>query len=372
MPESENPLREEIKSIIRNEGPLAISKYMEMCLLHPTYGYYVKQDPLGRGGDFTTAPEISQIFGEIIGIWALDWWLKNKNIGKDKITLIELGPGRGTLMADAVRAIQKAAPDLPIHIHFVEASPTLTAAQEEKLGKYDVNISWHTNLDPLPATPAIFIANEFFDALPIDQLILKDDMLYHHCVGLDEQDELIFGVGHPISSGLDIDLGTVKMIAKAGEGTILEVSPHRLFAMEEVAKHIAANEGAGIIIDYGFAQSGFGDTFQAIEKHQYVHPLENPGCADLTSHVDFPSLTQPIGTSGAELCGILTQGDFLGLLGIHARADILKSQAKNNIEKSEIDLACKRLTEKDQMGELFKVMILQAEGKIPPAPFSVE
>jgi len=314
MPEPENPLREEIKAIIRDEGPLAISKYMEMCLLHPVHGYYVKQDPLGRGGDFTTAPEISQMFGEIIGIWALDWWLKNKDIGQGPITLIELGPGRGTLMADAVRAIGKAAPDLPIDIHFVEASPTLTGVQEKKFAKSNINISWHTSLDALPDTPAIFIANEFFDALPIDQIILKDDMLYHHCVGLNDQDELIFGVGHPVSSGLDIDLGTVKMIAKAGEGTILEVSPHRLFAMEEVAKHIADNEGAGIIIDYGFAQ----------------------------------------------------------LLGIQERADILKTQAKDEKTKTDLDQACKRLTEKEQMGDLFKVMILQAKGKIPPAPFSTE
>jgi NADH dehydrogenase [ubiquinone] 1 alpha subcomplex assembly factor 7 len=275
-------------------------------------------------------------------------------------------------MADCVRAIKNAAPDLPIHVHLVEASPVLSTAQKEKLAKSDVDISWHTSLDALPATPAIFIANEFFDALPIDQLILKDDMLYHYCVGLGAEDELIFGVGHPVSSGLDIDLGTIKMVAKAGEGTILEVSPHRLFAMEEVAKHIASNEGAGIIIDYGFAQSGFGDTFQAIEKHQYVHPLKNPGHADLTSHVDFPSLTQPIEPSGAELCGILTQGHFLELLGIHERAKMLQSQAKDDTTKSDIDLACKRLTDQDQMGELFKVMILQAKGKIPPAPFSSE
>jgi len=369
---SENPLSEEIKNIIRNDGPLAISKYMEMCLLHPQHGYYVKQDPLGRGGDFTTAPEISQIFGEIIGIWALDWWLKNKDIETHPLTLIELGPGRGSLMLDALRAIKSAAPNQPLHVHLVEASPTLTQVQKKTLENCGATLTWHTTLEELPATPALFIANEFFDALPIDQLILKDDMLYHHCVGLDDQDELIFGVGHPVSSGLDIDLGTIKMIAKAGEGTILEVSPHRLFAMEEVSKHIATNEGAGIIIDYGFAQAGFGDTFQAIEKHQYVHPLKNPGSADLTSHVDFPSLTQPIGTTGAELCGILTQGDFLTYLGINERAQLLKERAKDEKTKADIDLDCQRLTEKDQMGELFKVMILQAKGKIPPAPFSVE
>lgn len=299
-------LQQLIISEIEQTGPMPVDRYMELCLAHPQHGYYMKQDPFGQAGDFVTAPEISQIFGEMIGIWAITQWQK---LGApENCALVEAGPGRGTLMADILRAI-KVVPSFKPEIHLVEISPVLKRKQKEKLGD---GISWHNKIPELDK-PSIFIANEFFDALPIKQFIGKTE-------------RKIVAENGRLAFNLAVEDGLVK-----------ETCPIAL----ELMKQISHNYAAGIIIDYGYIENRKIDTLQALRGHNYTSPLENPGDCDLTAHVDFGGLA----SISEKKCQITTQREFLLAHGADVRAKILNKE--NDLD---------RLISKNQMGELFKVL----------------
>ena len=350
------PLGQHLSDQIRIHGPLSIAGYMASALGHPKWGYYTSRDPLGRSGDFTTAPEISQMFGELIGLWCADRWQAMR--APAKFVLVELGPGRGTLIADALRA----AAALPgfekaVEVHLVETSPVLRAAQEISLeGQQAI---WHERIEDLPESPVIVIANEFFDALPIRQFQATEDGWHERLVDADEK-------GFHLVLSPQATPGDV--ITNAAPGDIFEISPPREAAVSELSRRIADRGGAALIIDYGHKISSVGDTLQAMHAHKYTDPLQNPGDADLTAHVDFQALCQAAENAGAETRGPVTQGSFLQQLGITLRADHLGRRA-TTAQKKDIDLAVHRLTAKGQMGDLFKVLAITRPGDPAPPGF---
>ena len=337
---------------------MPISRYMAEALGHPQWGYYISRDPLGRSGDFITAPEISQMFGEMIGLWCADRW---QAIGApDPFMLAELGPGRGTLMADALRA-GAALPGFnqAAQVHLVETSPVLRASQRAALP--GLNVTWHDNIADLPALPGLTIANEFFDALPIRQFQRGEDGWHERMVGLN---------GDDLALVLDPAIvPTAPMAHDAAVGDVVEVSSARTAAMTELARHMSQHGGAALIIDYGHRQSAVGDTLQAMRGHQFVDVLDEPGDADLTSHVDFQALAEAATGAGAQTFGPVGQGTFLGQLGIGARAQKLQHAATQE-QTAAIASALHRLTHQDQMGQLFKVMAVKTAttpgSQIPP------
>ena len=350
------PLGQHLSDQIRIHGPLSIAGYMASALGHPKWGYYTSRDPLGRSGDFTTAPEISQMFGELIGLWCADRW---QAMGAPaKFVLAELGPGRGTLIADALRA----AAALPgfekaVELHLVETSPVLRAAQEISLeGQQAI---WHERIEDLPESPVTAIANEFFDALPIRQFQVTEDGWHERLVDVDEK-------GFHLVLSPQATPGDV--ITNAAPGDIFEISPPREAAVSELSRRIADRGGAALIIDYGHEISSVGDTLQAMHAHKYTDPLQNPGDADLTAHVDFQALRQAAENAGAETRGPVTQGSFLQQLGITLRADRLGRRA-TTAQIKDIDLALHRLTAKGQMGDLFKVLAITRPGDPAPPGF---
>ena len=350
------PLGQHLSDQIRIHGPLSIAGYMASALGHPKWGYYTSRDPLGRSGDFTTAPEISQMFGELIGLWCADRWQAMR--APAKFVLVELGPGRGTLIADALRA----AAALPgfakaVELHLVETSPVLRAAQEISLeGQQAI---WHERIEDLPESPVIAIANEFFDALPIRQFQATEDGWHERLVDADEK-------GFHLVLSPQATPGDV--IPNAALGDIFEISPPREAAVSELSRRIADRGGAALIIDYGHKISSVGDTLQAMHAHKYTDPLQNPGDADLTAHVDFQALRQAAENAGAETRGPVTQGSFLQQLGITLRADRLGRRA-TTAQIKDIDLAVHRLTTKGQMGDLFKVLAITRPGDPAPPGF---
>jgi SAM-dependent MidA family methyltransferase len=340
-------LLKELQRMIAADGPISIERYMSLCLGHPTRGYYATRDPFGAAGDFTTAPEISQMFGELLGLWAAEVW---RMMGWPRpLRLIELGPGRGTLMADLLRAA-RVAPGFAeaVDVHLVETSPVLAALQKGTLARSSAPIAWHGRLCDVPAGPAIVIANEFFDALPIRQFVRTERGWCERLVGLDPQGALAFGLA-PASDACLPDHGS--------PGDILERSPAALDLAQEIAARIAAHGGAALIIDYGYAAPACGGTLQAVKRHAFADPLAEPGEADLTAHVDFASLAAAARASGASVRGPVPQGEFLRALGIETRARAL--QAGANAEQAvDIDAALRRLTgdAPAEMGKLFKVL----------------
>ena len=336
---------------------MTVERYMALCLGHPVYGYYRTRDPLGARGDFTTAPEISQMFGELIGLWAAEVW---RAMGEPSpVRLVELGPGRGTLMADALRAARA----LPAFrsataVHLVETSPALRARQEAALAPAGAPVSWLGDLAEVPDGPAIVVANEFFDALPIRQFIGTERGWCERLVGLSEGG-LAFGLA-PEPAG-DVPL-------PVRPGAMLEWPAAGVAVMGRLAARLAAQGGAALVIDYGHARSGFGDTLQAVRHHAYADPLADPGEADLTAHVDFALLASAGRSAGATVQGPLPQGDFLRALGIDSRAATLKRRA-TPAQAGAVDAAVARLagTGEGQMGELFKVLGLCAPD-LPPLP----
>jgi len=316
----------EIRALIERDGPITVAEFMRLTVER----YYARGDPLGVRGDFITAPEISQVFGELLGLWCAETW---RQIGApDRIALVELGPGRGTLMRDALRAAASV-PKFRPQLHLVETSPALRALQN------DLAATWHDTLATVPETPALFIANEFFDALPVHQFVDGAERR----VGI-EAGKLVF------------------LPAQGGE--FVERSPEREAVTAEMARRIVAHGGASLIVDYGYAQGG-GDTLQALRGHRRRDVLDEPGSADLTAHVDFAALMRAAEGAGARCWGPITQRDFLSRLGIEARAARL-------IEKAAPDQAilirsgCRRLIDPGEMGNLFKVLAITR--KHSPAP----
>jgi NADH dehydrogenase [ubiquinone] 1 alpha subcomplex assembly factor 7 len=336
------PLEKIIIEMIEAEGPMPLDRYMSLCLGHPQYGYYMTRDPFGAAGDFTTAPEISQVFGELIGVWCVNAW---KTIGSPSpFALVELGPGRGTLMADLLRAA-KAAPEFSAaaRVHLVEMSPVLKAMQLEKLGQ---TVIWHESVGTLPEMPTIFVANEFFDALPIQQFEVRDGKCFERCVG--------------IENGA-LKIGLVPAPARKSANGIYEVSTISNEIASKLASHIQSHDGAALVIDYGHLKSAVGDTLQAMHDHKYCDILESPGLADITAHVDFESL-------GAGIT--MTQGQFLRAMGIELRTEKLAAKLDGQA-RDDFLAASRRLIDADQMGDLFKVMCVVQKGAAPLYPFEV-
>ncbi|MBX3505075.1 MAG: SAM-dependent methyltransferase [Parvibaculum sp.] len=357
---SGSALRDHLIRLIGETGPLPLSHYMALALGHPEHGYYIKRDPLGRAGDFTTAPEVSQMFGELIGLWLADRWIASGSPAR--FALAELGPGRGTLMADALRAM-RAVPAMldAASIHFVETSPALREAQRARVPQAE----GHASIDELPGLPLFLIANEFFDALPITQYQRTERGWCERCV--DYRDGKFTPVLAPVAAANDKALA--ENVRNAPIGSIAETCPAGTAIAEEIASRIARDGGAALIIDYGHAKSAAGDTLQALRRHQYADPFEAPGEADITAHVDFEALAHAARRGGAQPHGPVEQGAFLMSLGIAARAARLSQNATDG-QKRDIEAAVERLTGAQEMGSLFKVLGITPPGADAPAGFA--
>ncbi|WP_339949656.1 SAM-dependent methyltransferase [uncultured Albimonas sp.] len=358
---------------------MPLAEYMALCLAHPRHGYYTTRDPLGAGGDFTTAPEISQMFGELLGLWIAQAWV---DMGAPRgAVLAELGPGRGTLMADALRAAGRA-PGFAEAVSpwLVEISPTLRARQARALeGR---GAQWAERVEDLPEGPLLLLANEFFDALPIRQLVRAGGRWRERAVRLDGQGRLVFGLG-----------AVVPWQADEPDGAVVETCPAGEAVAAWIGARLAAQGGAALIVDYGYAARapGGADTFQAMRGHAYADPLAAPGQADLTAHVDFAALARAAEAAGAAAWPVAGQGLFLEQLGITARAQTLARAAarpapaggsrpptppptetgraaavtaEDPVEA--IVSAHRRLTHPEEMGTLFKVLALTGPGQPRP------
>jgi NADH dehydrogenase [ubiquinone] 1 alpha subcomplex assembly factor 7 len=313
------PFERALRERVRAEGPLSLEAYMDACNAY----YYATRDPLGAQGDFTTGPEIGQMFGEMVGAALADCW-KRAGAPSDAI-YVELGPGRGTLAADALRLMRAAG--FAGEVHFVETSPVLRESQK----KVVPDAHWHDVIDGLPAKPFLLVANEFLDALPIRQ----------HVAGVERRITIAAG-------GLAFDR----------DGEIVETSPARDAVVSAIATSLAAKGGAAILIDYGHDRTAPGDTLQAVRGHAFAPVLASPGEQDLTAHVDFEAVRNAARASGAAVTNVVTQGEWLIRLGIEARAQAL-SRA-NPKRSDDIQAALERLTSRDQMGKLFKVVAIHS------------
>ncbi len=364
-PDRPDALLTKLKRRIAREGPITLARYMEVCLGDPDHGYYATRDPLGAEGDFTTAPEISQIFGELIGLWCAVIW---RNMGKpETLHLIELGPGRGTLMADALRAV-KVVPDFlnAAHIHLVETSPVLRAAQARNLDAPGRKPHWHSRAGDVPGGAAIFIANEFLDALPVRQFVRREGAWYERCVALSQAGALAFRTASQALQTPDIlprDLHD-----SAADGDICELRPGADELVEVIAARAGIHPVAALFIDYGHASSAPGETLQAVRAHKFADPLATPGEADLTAHVDFGRLGDIAARNSLEVHGPIPQAEFLGALGLKERCARLMETAADDDRKL-VASGALRLTDPAQMGGLFKVMALTSKGLTPP-PFA--
>jgi NADH dehydrogenase [ubiquinone] 1 alpha subcomplex assembly factor 7 len=344
------PLEKIIRELIVQNGPMPLDRFMALALGHPQHGYYMTRDPFGATGDFTTAPEISQIFGELIGVWVLQVW---EQLGSPShFALVELGPGRGTLMSDILRVLQKRpACAKAAAVQFVETSPTLRAAQQVRVP----DATWHDTIASLPGLPTIIVANEFFDALPIRQFEWRGGQVLERVIGL-EGDALTIGL-----------VPTAYRMPFAGEGVFEDGSVRETIATS-LGNHLATARGAALIIDYGHARSAMGDTLQAMKAHQFCAITNFIGEADITSHVDFENLARAFAQGGATIAGLMTQGQFLQNMGLEARTQMLQQNLGDDARK-DLVAASDRLANAAQMGELFKVMAVTGGLASAPYPF---
>jgi SAM-dependent MidA family methyltransferase len=337
-----------IKAIIAEEGPISVERYIELALSHPEHGYYMNRDPFGASGDFTTAPEISQMFGELIGLWSAEVW---NTMGRpEPLRFIEFGPGRGTLMSDALRAARI--------VPLIETSPALAEIQHETLLTSGAPIAWASSLAEAPQGPAIFIGNEFLDALPVRQYMRSHTRWRERVVWVDKMGRLAFAPGRQPEPFIQ---------APGEEGDILEVNPsaHRL--IYELAARLVRQGGVALFIDYGHAVTTIGDTLQAVRGHRIVDPLVEPGECDITAHVDFAAMARSARAAGAAVYGPIDQGDFLREIGIDTRTRALCERTPDRAE--EFEQARKRLVGKEigEMGGLFKAMVI-ANRNLPAPP----
>jgi NADH dehydrogenase [ubiquinone] 1 alpha subcomplex assembly factor 7 len=357
-----NALGARIAGLIAAQGPLTVAQYMTIAMHDRDYGYYATRDPLGAEGDFVTAPEVSQMFGELVGLWCAQTW---HDQGKPKSArLIELGPGRGTLMSDALRAARLMPEFLAaIDIVFVESNPALRTAQETALKDANAKIAWANDCDSrLFDRPVFLIANEFFDALPIRQLVRTDKGWSERMVTADASGALGFAL-----SPVPADVAVPTDRAGAPTGAVYEFSDAATALAQEIAHGIARFGGAALAIDYGYGAPDFGETLQAVAAHGPAKLLEAPGEADISAGVDFAALARAAQSQAAVTYGPLTQSDFLTGLGINERADALKRAARGS--PNSIDLDLNRLIEADEMGELFKALAILPAGASKPPGF---
>ena len=346
-----NLLELEIRDRINSHGPMPLRRFVELCMVHPEHGYYTTREPFGRAGDFITAPEVSQMFGELIGLWAAAVW---RQMGQpDNVRLVELGPGRGTMLHDVLRA-SRVVPAFhdAIVVHLIEISPVLRARQKRTLANLDVPLWWHDTFSDVPSGPMIVLANEFFDALPVAQAIKAPDGWHERTVEIAPEGHFTFGImAQPMAL---FERFLPPELADAPVGTVYEWRDDTLAL--EIGRRIYHENGAGLVIDYGYIEPGIGETLQAVSGHDYVEPYASPGQADITAHVDFQALGRAFAGMGLQLSGPVTQSLFLTALGISRRADALRAAAPQRSE--EVDAALERLVRggRTGMGSLFKVL----------------
>ncbi len=350
-----------------------IAAYMSWCLLDSTQGYYPTRDPLGVDGDFITAPEISQMFGEVLGLWLINAW---RGMGKPtRVNLVEYGPGRGVMMADILRSGQldkdffKA-----IRLYLIETSSALEAKQAEQLASCGVPVNWVSRLEEVPQGPVLIIGNEYLDCLPIRQFIMNDrfkgnDGWHERLVDIHPQnpDKLIYSISTAPISRADQAL-LPSNIEGFKNGDLLETSPGLAQVIETLEARFKTDSGAALFIDYGPSENEFGDTFQALKKHKKVYPLDEPGYADLTARVNFGHLKDLAIQAELDTFGPCPQGQFLSRLGIELRAVTLSRSAPNSKEK--IARQLHRLTDVDEMGNLFKAITVQSKSLPSPLGFA--
>lgn len=353
------PLKRRIIERIKSEGPMSVAVYMAACLFDPVDGFYPTRDPLGADGDFITAPEINQMFGEMIGLWCVQSWM---DMGRPSaVNLIELGPGRGVMMSDILRAA-RIAPDFikAASITLIEASPALEAVQGQTLAASPCPTSWVDGLEKAPKGASIIIGNEFLDCLPIRQFVRKDAAWYERLVSLspDNEDELIFGV-----SDLPYAHNDIAHFPDAPDGALCELCPAAAQIIDQIIERGSADPCRALFIDYGPAQTEIGDTLQALKAHTKVNPLSEPGDADLTARVDFGRLRDLAESGGIHASPIRAQSHFLRAMGIELRAVNL-SKANPDAAKT-ISRQLGRLIDDAQMGDLFKALAFQSLN-LPP------
>lgn len=357
-----SPLPRRIADIIRREGPITIERYWNLALFDAEGGYYATRDPFGRGGDFTTAPEISQMFGELLGAWALSAWAA---LGRPaSFVFAEMGPGRATMMEDMLRTIRRIEPAFlkAARVTLVETSDRLARVQIERLSPFDLPIRPCRRLEDIGDGPLVLLANELFDAVAIRQFVRGEAGWTERRVGLGDGDALVF-TDRPLppdgASGLP----------DAVPGTVLEIAPAREAIAATLGRRITASGGAALLIDYGHG-GGFGDTLQAVKAHRFVDALAEPGLADLTSHVDFRALARRFGEAGASVSPLATQGQLLLSLGLLERAGKLGTGRPED-EQDGLRAAVQRLAGQGpgEMGALFKALAV-ASRPLPIPPFA--
>lgn len=346
-------LLERLRADIEASGPISVAEYMHRCLNDPQEGYYATRPALGEQGDFITAPLVSQMFGELLGLWAIETWTR---MGRPSpFRLVEMGPGDGTLMSDLLRVL-RLAPDFvaAADLWLVETSAPLKAAQADRLKDAVLTPRWADSLADLPAgTPVILIANELLDCLPARQFLRVGEDWVERLVGLGPDGGLVFGLA-PTRDGA----------TPTPDSLVLEVSPAQEAMADELARLVMREGGAALLIDYGRPAPEFGDTLQALRRHEKVDPLAFPGESDLTVYADFPTVIEAARKAGAAATNAIPQGLFLGRLGVQPRAEALKAARPDRADVIDRQLA--RLVAPDQMGELFRVVCVSDGGFMPP------
>jgi SAM-dependent MidA family methyltransferase len=356
---STTTLAERLRARIAREGPISVADYMQACLTDAHLGYYTTREVIGASGDFITSPEVSQIFGELLGLWAVAVWQSMSR--PQPVIVAELGPGRGTLLADASRAWQSQT-EFTGHasLALVEKSPTLRAAQKKALRAAKQPMQWYETIEDMPqGHPLIVLANEFLDALPIRQLVRRRGIWRERCVGLDQDGRFAFVEGAVVADDT---------LQAAPDGAILEMRPAIIPFLDALAARARRAPLAALFIDYGHAKSGIGDTLQAVRRHRYADPLADPGAADLTAHVDFAALERDAEARELRVYGPMPQGEFLLRLGLMERRDRLLENAPPE-QRELITSGAMRLADPNQMGVLFRVLAFTSDGLAPPPPF---
>jgi len=347
---------------IRREGPLSIAAFMAIALHDPEAGYYARHDPLGAAGDFITAPEISQIFGELIGAWCADLW---RHIGRPaSVILVELGPGSGALLGDFLRAAT-ALPEFrrALDLYLVETSPVLSARQQRRLGSLAAHFI--ASIDSLPQGPLLLVANEFLDALPIRQLVRGRVEWAERLVTLDPENRLVFAVG-PEDPALSLLVPPA--LREHPSETIVEICPAAAALAAALGERLTRQPGAALFVDYGYFPSAPGPTLAALRHHATAALLDDPGTADLSAHVDFATFAAAARTAGAAVHGPVAQGRFLAALGAEARLAALSARA-SAVQRTALESGLERLLDPAQMGNLFKALALTSPGLPAPAGF---
>jgi SAM-dependent MidA family methyltransferase len=367
VPAPENPLQRLIGEIIDRDGPISIERYWDLALFHPEHGYYASQDPFGERGDFITAPEISQMFGELVAAWLVAAW---HALGAPApFVLAEMGPGRGTLMADILRTAGRLDRSFmaAARVTLIETSDRLARIQAERLASFDLPVRHRKRLQEIEPGPFLLVANELFDAVAIRQFLWTGDGWREKCVGRAPGGRLTFGT-MPGPAALDLP----ESLPPPRPGDIIELSPQRDALADQLASRLVAGAGLALLFDYGHARSSFGDTLQAMRAHGFADPLVDPGRCDITSHVDFAALAARFSQRGLAIAPVMEQGEFLLRLGLAERAEAL-GRGRDTVEQEALTAAALRLAGRaeNQMGRLFKVLAI-ASSPLPLPPFQTE